>query len=451
LISLITILLLCQLDHYEFTTISSPQTAGDSFQITIYAYDASNQIVTDYNGQPWVYSSLSPTYSNKLVSFTNGSCTDNVMVTFASNMALICNDYSGHIGQSNNFNVLPNDPATLLSIVPNETHDPGTQTGKSGNISAQNAGVQFNINIYLTDDWFNLIDTVNHLIDVIPSDQFISQSQIQLSNGTFTFPFTFRTAGTQRIYFNDITNPSIKSDTSSSIPVYAGAYSSLLIILPGETHLSGDTTSDIISTPGKSGVPNDQYAGSAFTVMVYATDTMWNKTSATDNSIQLNSNFSFTYGGPADLNNGEVQFTTVNFSRANLNTPLEAMDNTNSIESYTNYLDILMEIDTTVVPDSFMAYPNPMGIETQHMVFAYSLDAACDVIIAIYDPFGNLVKETNINSGDAGARAGRNYWIWYGDNDEGQRVASGVYYVAIKGWTHTATIFDKKMKVGVVW
>ncbi|MBA7475146.1 hypothetical protein ES707_10512 [subsurface metagenome] len=40
MISLITILLLSQLDHYEFTTISSPQTAGDSFQITIYAYDA---------------------------------------------------------------------------------------------------------------------------------------------------------------------------------------------------------------------------------------------------------------------------------------------------------------------------------------------------------------------------------------------------------------------------
>ncbi|MBA7511961.1 hypothetical protein ES705_03960 [subsurface metagenome] len=448
MISLITILLLSQLDHYEFTTISSPQTAGDSFQITIYAYDASNQIVTDYNGHPWVYSSLSPTYSNKQVSFTNGSCTDNVMVTLASNMALICNDYSGHIGQSNNFNVLPNDPATLLSIVPNETYDPGTQTGKSGSVSVQNAGVQFNINIYLTDNWFNLINTVNHLIDVIPSDQFVPQSQIQLSNGTFTLPFAFRTAGTQqRLYFNDITQSAITPDTSSWIPVSPGSYSTLLIILPGETHEPGDTTTTVVNTPGKTGDPTDQYAGSAFTVMVYASDTMWNKTSS-GSQVQLYSDFSFNNPSPESLSNGAAQFM-VYFTFAGSNQNLWAEDDT--ISSYRNYLNILMEIDTTVVPDSFMAYPNPMGIETQHMVFAYSLDAACDVIIAIYDPFGNLVKETNINSGDAGARAGRNYWIWYGDNDEGQRVASGIYYAAIKGWTHTVTIFDKKMKVGVVW
>lgn len=447
MVSLITILLLSQLDHFEFTTISSPQTAGDSFQITIYAYDASNQIVTDYNEYTWVYSSLSPTYSNKQVLFTNGSCTDNVMVTLASNMALICNDYLGHTGQSNNFNVLPNDPATLLSIVPDETHDPGTQTGKLGDVGAQNAGVQFNINIYLTDNWFNLIDTINHLIDVISSDQFVPQSQIQLSNGTFTLPFTFRTAGTQRVYFNDITNPSIKSDTSSPINVNAGAYSSLLVILPGETHLPGDTTSENSSTPGKSDVPNDQYAGSAFTVMVYATDTMWNKTPASGSQVQLYSDFSFNNPSPENLSNGEAQFL-VYFSFAGYQN-LWAEDDT--ISSYRNYLNILMEIDTTVVPDSFIAYPNPMGIETQSMVFAYYLDSSCDVIIAIYDPFGNLVYQREIAPGGAGARAGLNRWIWYGRNDEGQRVASGAYYVVIKGWTHTATIFHKKMKVGVIW
>jgi len=444
LVSLITILLLSQLDHFEFTTISSPQTAGDSFQITIYAYDASNQIVTDYNDHPWVYSSLSPTYSNKQVSFTNGSCTDNVMVTLASNMALICNDYAGHTGQSNNFNVLPNDPAKLLSIVPAETYTPGTQTGKSGNVSAQNAGVQFNINIYLTDNWFNLINTVNHFIDVIPSDQFVPQSQIQLSNGTFTLPFTFRTAGTQRVYFDDVTNSSIKSDTSSSIPVYAGAYSKLLVLLPGETHLPGDTTSDDFSTPGKSGVPNDQYAGNTFTAMVYATDTMWNKTFVSGSQVQLYSDFSFNNPSPENLSNGEAQFM-VYFAFGGDNQNLWAEDDT--ISSYRNYLNILME----VVPDSFMAYPNPMGIETQYMIFAYSLDSSCDVIIAIYDPFGNLVRETNIDPGSTGAQAGRNIWIWDGYNDEGKRVASGIYYVVIKGWTHTATIFHKKMKVGVVW
>lgn len=455
MISLITILLLCQLDHFEFTTISSPQTAGDSFFITINAYDASG-VHYDYNGYSRIYTSLDnplyPQYCDTLVYFNNGTWQGNVTVSLAAALSLICDDGGGHTGSSNQFQVLPNSPARLLSVLPGQTHSPGLSSGRTGSPNAQTAGVQFDISIYLTDTWFNTVDTVNHIIGYTSTDPFVQQAQIPLANGTATLPFAFRTAGTQqRLYFNDITQPSILPDTSSWIPVSPGSYSALLIILPGETHEPGDTTTTVVNTPGKTGDPTDQYAGSAFTAIVYATDTMWNKTSTTGYSIQLNSNFTFTYAGPADLNNGEVQFTTVNFSSAAINTPLEAMDSINSIESYTNYLDILTEIDTTVVPDSFMAYPNPMGIETQNMVFAYSLDQACNVTFAIYDPFGNLVHERKIASGGTGARAGLNRLIWDGDNDEGQRVASGVYYVAIKGWTHTATIFDKKMKVGVVW
>ena len=39
-----------QVDHYTFTTISSPKTAGVGFAVTVDAYDASNGLLFRYGG-----------------------------------------------------------------------------------------------------------------------------------------------------------------------------------------------------------------------------------------------------------------------------------------------------------------------------------------------------------------------------------------------------------------
>lgn len=538
---MIAILIIGQLDHFEFATIVSPKVAGDSFSITIYAYDSLNQIVTNYNGHPWVYSSLGPTYSNKQVSFTNGVCMENVMVTLASNMALICNNYQGQTGQSNNFDVRSNDPARLLVIVPNQTYEPGTQSGKSGTVSGQTAGTSFVLTLYATDIWYNCIDTINHTVAITSSDPFIPASQTQFTNGMASVPFAFRTAGSRVIYANDVTNPGLAPDTSSAISVYAGTYAELLVLLPGETHVQGDTSS---STPGKIGNPDDQYVLEDFTVTVYATDSMWNRTSVTGNAVTLRSNFPGNLPITQNLNNGETQFT-VQFSTVDDNQNVWAEDL--PISSYMNYLDIIAratnmaitvdpdtilaggnalvtatvydlagqpidgksviftvvhgngyiydaqpytnssgtatarfgissvyfnELDTigitaddnsfygtcyVLVPDSsiiggnVIAYPNPMGFSSQVMSFTYYLEGPSNIIFEIYDPFGNLVYKDNKSPNENGASRGINILTWDGRNDKGRRVASGLYYVVLKAWTHTATIFNKQIKVGVVW
>ncbi len=448
MVSLITILLLSQLDHFGFDAIPSPQTAGVAFQCTVYAYDSFNNVV-NYNGSAEVFATPGTQYGWQQVSFTSGMWQGQFTATLASNYTITCRDYNvpAHTGESNSVLFNTNTPYKVLAILPGETYIQGIESGKAGNVIPQVAGVNFNIEIYYTDQWSNLINTGNDACQIVSTDLFTMPQGFTLNNGSDIVSFACRTAGQHYFYTSDITNPSIKSDTSSSINVNAGVYSALLIILPGETHEPGDTTTTVVNTPGKTGDPTDQYFGSAFTVMVYATDTMWNKTFVSGNQVQLYSDFLFNNPSPEDLSNGEAQFT-VYFNEIG-RVLLWAEEN--AIRSKNNYLNILTEIDTTVVPDSFIAYPNPMGIETQNMVFAYSLDQACNVTFAIYDPFGNLVYERKIASGGTGARAGLNRLIWDGDNDEGQRVASGVYYVAIKGWTHTATIFDKKMKVGVVW
>ena len=456
MISLIAILLFSQLDHFGFDNISSPRVAGTPFPVAVHAYDSGGGNYP-YGGWANIYTSwddpANPRYCNETVQFSNGVWTGNVSVSLAADtMSLICDDRGGHTGSSNQFQVRSNIPTQLLSVLPGQMYTPGLSPGRVNPPAPQTAGGSFNITVFITDDWFNIVDTVNHTVSYSSTDSFAVQAQVQLVNGMVILPFAFRTAGPlHRLFFDDVTSGSITPDASSQLAISPGPYGALLVILDGETHLPGDTTTTIFNTPGKEGDALDKYVNEDFGVLVYATDSMWNKTSATGYSIEVHSTFPFSNPPPQNLSNGEAQFT-VSFSLAEDNTSLQAVDNANSITSYLNYLNILTYGDTTVAPDSFFAYPNPLGIENSTTInFVYYLSGSCNVIFAIYDPFGNRVYEQKISPGNQGTQSGRNEIPWNGRNNEGERVATGLYYAVIKGWTHTATIFEKRMKVGVVW
>lgn len=448
MISLFTILLFSQLHHFGFTTITSPQTAGASFLITVYAYDSLNNIV-DTNVVADIFATPGPQYGNTAVTFFDGVWQGQFTVTLADTLTISCRDYDipPHTGTSNNVIFQANAAYKLLTILPGQIYYPGIESGKAGSAIAQQAGVSFSGAVYYTDQWSNLIISGNDSYEVSSTDQYTGSQTFVLTNGTGVFSYALRTAGQQYLYTRDVTNTGIKTDTSSQFIVNSGDYSDLLIILPGETHEPGDTTTTTVNTPGKFGDPSDQYEGEDFSVTAYATDSMWNVVDTTGSAVQLHSDFLFSNPSPANLNYGAVQFTIEFYETGRV--LLWAEENT--IRSNNNYLNIISQIDTTVVPDSFIAYPNPMGIVGNRMYFTYHLSGSCDVIFAIYDPFGNLVYKDDIAPGSEGAHGGLNRLSWNGRNNEGERVATGLYYAVIKGWTHTATIFEKTMKVGVVW
>ena len=449
MVGLITIFLLSQLDHFGFAQINSPQTVGDSFTVTIYGYDIENNIYP-YNGPAIIFATPGPEYGNLSIVFNSGVWQGQFAATLADIYSIRCQDFSAppHTGESNQIAFNPNTQFKLLSILPGQTYYPGIDTGKTGATIPQQAGIHFNVSVYLTDQWSNMISSADDTLEAITTDAFTLPQNMILNNGVTTFSFAFRTAGQHRFYVNDVTNATIKTDTSSQITIYAGEYSKLLIILPGEAYLPGDSTINDSDTPGKLGEPDDQYILEDFTFVVYATDSMWNRTSTSGNQVSIHSDFPISNPLPENLSNGEAQFT-VNFIQAGNNQNIWAEDN--AITSYRNYLDIVAETDTSVVPDSFVVYPNPMGIGSQHMFFVYPLDSPCNIIFAIYDPFGNQVYRQDIASGAEGAQGGINRLTWNGRNAKGKKVASGVYYVILKGWTHTATIFNKRIRVGVVW
>src|SRR5438477_465365 len=96
-------------DHFAFATISSPQTAGTPFNITITAQDAGDNTVTGYSGNGF---KVKLTSTGNLVgapvttpAFTNGVLTnDSVTITNAGNFTITATD-SPATGMSNSFQV----------------------------------------------------------------------------------------------------------------------------------------------------------------------------------------------------------------------------------------------------------------------------------------------------------------------------------------------------------
>ncbi len=546
---LILLALIGQLDHFGFAPVSSPQTAGVPCSLTIYAYDSGNNIYP-FTGPAALFATPGPQYGNRQINFSSGVWQGDFTAYLADTYSIRCQDYSPtpHTGESNQIVFNPGTAYRLVLILPGQTYTPGIDSGKTGVPISQSAGASFTVAAYLTDRWCNQIAGRDDSLIATNTDAFTMPRYFRLTDGSASFLYAFRTSLTHHFFLRDATQPTIKSDTSTQIYAYPAAYCRPLVILPGETHLAGDTTSIIASTPGKAGQAATQFVDEDFMARVFAVDSMWNKTGTSGNVIRLTSSFPFSNPSDQVLSGGEAQFT-LHYTTIGDNQDLYAYDLTAGYNSYVNRINIgaktdSMEIlinpdtimagntaqisatlfdrngntisgrwvafsvlnghgeipsiddtiqtnsqgvafshftsnsgyfdeldtigvtvdDTTFLatcfiqfPDSMVmkgkiiAYPNPLGIRADHTRFIYYLQQNCEVIYAIYDPFGNMILRQNIVSGTNGARLGVNTLTWDGRNEKGARVASGLYYVVIKGYVNTNVFLEKRIKVGVIW
>ena len=95
-------------------------------------------------------------------------------------------------------------------------------------------------------------------------------------------------------------------------------------------------------------------------------------------------------------------------------------------------LAMLAPTETTLLPN----YPNPFNPETW---IPYRLAHAADVILAIYDTKGAIVRQFNLGyqpAGDYTDRAKAVYWD--GRNGSGESVASGVYFYQLRTGDYSA-------------
>ncbi len=290
---LLASLLFTQIQTLEFNTITSPRIAGDSFDITIVAKTASGDTfrysfpATLRTTRDDLWSYVEP----QLINFYQGVCRRKVRVSIADTLSLQC-DANGVIGLSNQITVIPNDPKELMIICPGESIAPGSPSGKFlSTPESQTAGSQFSIKVYMVDQCFNPVAGRSDLIYFSSTDCFAILTNGNLVDGRGIFPVTLRRAGSQRI-FARTDNSSIRADTSSSFDVFAGSFAQLVLCLPGEELLPGDTTTRFNQTPGKIGTVLRQYVKEPFFIRILATDDCYNRVHNTNDTVYLNSDFS---------------------------------------------------------------------------------------------------------------------------------------------------------------
>jgi hypothetical protein len=350
--------LFSQLSYFEFTPISSPQVAGAPFYVTIVAKDANGQIypfsnsavLTTTRDLVWFYA------SPYVLNFNSGVWQGSVTVSLATDsIRLKCTDPNTNAsGLSNSFAVIPNNSFRYMTILPGETLEPGSPNGRYRSPQNQISGDSFLVNTYITDHWFNPTTLRNDTIFYGGTDPFGIYPTGRLVSGHFEAEITMRRAGTQRIYTGGLL--AVHSDTSASFVVSAGPFSNLLVVLPGETLLAGDTTTQVFATPGKTGRPSVLYVKATTVIRVVGTDRCWNRVLPPSDSIQLLSDFSFHSRPVAGFLRDSTVFNG-EFDSAGTNQTLWVHDYAQGIESYRCLVDVAQRTESIEItgPDTVKA------------------------------------------------------------------------------------------------
>jgi hypothetical protein len=205
--------------------------------------------------------------------------------------------------------VNPGPPVKLLAIVPNETYNPGSATGKTGSVVPQQAGVPFTITVYITDSRWNLVTSTAALVKVETEDPYdVEPSPKSTTNGIATFDIEFRRGvGEQyRITVSTAAGNELQKYVTPAIQSNPGSATKLQILVPGETAVPGKW-----DTYGKIGTPRPWYAGELESVVVNVVDKYWNPVPTVNTTVKLSATDPF-YEPPSDAptTNGTVTIYT---------------------------------------------------------------------------------------------------------------------------------------------
>ncbi len=256
------------------------ETAGQMFTITVYAVDGNNNFVNTVNINPVniITSDIYDTDPGNL-NMVNGLITTNVTIKTAK--ATVVSALPGGAplaqGDSSSIPVVSGVARRLQVLLPGETADPGSVSGKIGSPGNQVAGYSFNVTVRTCDDYWNAVST-NPMISVYSDDinspfnpAFSGQ---MVSNAVVSVMMVTASTNTYTVRADDIdgVSPDLISGISSGVRIVPGAPNQLLAIVPGEEFNGGTLT-------GKTGLPNVITAGTLFSARAAVCDPWWNRVS----------------------------------------------------------------------------------------------------------------------------------------------------------------------------
>ena len=274
-------------DHFVVSTIASPQSAGTPVGVTVRATDASGNTIPGYNGTALVAANTGPGSAiPEQISFTAGVWTGPMTFRGAGGaVSFTVSDFSAppHLGTSNAFTVSPGAFVGYQVLVPGETAQGGTESGRTGTPADQTAGANFTLTLRAVDAWFNMVSGRSDTVAIGSSDAFAAvPAETTLVNGQLLLTAKLYKTGFQRFWVGGTGSSTARADTSSAIRVVGGSFSRLLILAPGEIPGPGSPT-------GRAGTATDQSINYAFTVTVLATDAWFNPVGGVSDVVHISS------------------------------------------------------------------------------------------------------------------------------------------------------------------
>jgi len=177
-------------------------------------------------------------------------------------------------------NVAAGIPRRMLLLMPGETFDQGSPTGKVGSLGEQKAGTDFGVTVGVVDDFFNLVPGRPADVRVnTPSDPYapaVSTAAINTGSGyTDLMYVNLHKAATHYLTATDYGSSGLSDDPqSSTFTVRPADPVGLQLLVPGQTAVPG---SGAYPAGGKVSVISTQTAGTPFYVTVNLVDPYMNR------------------------------------------------------------------------------------------------------------------------------------------------------------------------------
>jgi len=177
-------------------------------------------------------------------------------------------------------NVAPGIPRRMLLLMPGESFDQGSDSGKVGNTGEQKAGTDFGVRVGVVDDFFNLVPGRPADVRVnAPSDPYapaVSTAAVNPAVGYTDLMYVeMHKAATHYLTATDYGSSGLSDDPqSSTFTVRPADPVGLQLLVPGETAMPGSGNYPL---GGKTSVISTQTAGEQFMVTVNLVDPYMNR------------------------------------------------------------------------------------------------------------------------------------------------------------------------------
>ncbi|MBI4670028.1 MAG: hypothetical protein HY747_12765, partial [Elusimicrobia bacterium] len=297
----------------RWTNVSiATKTAGTSFQVKVMATDqyynkvtVSSEPVFSIKTPDDLYDTTESDYADRTL--TGGEQTYNITLKSKGNRTVTA---AGAGDESGNWNDLVNlpvqartqsSPKKLLVLLPNESSEPGSSTGKTGNpITGTIAGNITTVTVHAADQYFNpySYETISEqpAVYLVTSDPYDAETAtITLNSGTTQFYLTMYQASTQTVWARTATSDFTNYEEglapgTTNITINPATPVKLQLLMPGEEvkagYSGGVAYSVSRTTGGKSAaMPDVLTAGNTVYATVRCVDMYFNKVNSCNPTV----------------------------------------------------------------------------------------------------------------------------------------------------------------------